>query len=85
MPDGSRHPAAPPAAPALDEAAVGGIVRDPIDVRDRSYEPTLAPLAPFRLPSDELIGGAARPGLALGPAAARRATKAPAAGRRWRR
>jgi hypothetical protein len=55
MPDGSRHPGAAPAPQVQDEAAVGGIVRDPIDVRDRSYEPTLAPLAPFRLPSEELM------------------------------
>jgi hypothetical protein len=37
------------------EVAVGGIARDPIDVRDRAYEPTLAPLAPRHLPPDALV------------------------------
>ncbi len=35
--------------------AVGGIARDLIDVRDRSYEPTLAPLAPRKDLPEELI------------------------------
>ncbi len=54
MPDGSRQAAA-------GEVAVGGIVRDPIDVRDRNYEPTLAPLAPKLLP-DPLVIDALRSG-----------------------
>jgi hypothetical protein len=37
------------------EAAVGGIVADPQDVRDRSYEPTLARLDPQLLPSALLL------------------------------
>ncbi len=57
MPDGSRQPRRPPAA----AEAVGGIIRDPIDVRDRSYEPTLAPLAPSLLP-DPLLLDALRDG-----------------------
>jgi hypothetical protein len=55
MPDGSRQPRGASAPEPLVEAAVGGIVRDPIDVRDRSYEPTLAPLAPNRLPPEDLV------------------------------
>jgi hypothetical protein len=55
MPEDSlRHPRPLPRPPA-DAAAKGGIVRDPIDVRDRSYEPTLAPLAPERFPPDALL------------------------------
>jgi len=55
MPDDSRRTRrastpAPPPAPT-----VGGIARDPIDVRDRAYEPTLAPLAPELLPDPALI------------------------------
>ncbi len=37
------------------EPPVGGIAADPVDVRDRTYEPTLAQLTTFRLPPDELI------------------------------
>ena len=59
MPDGSRQTRRVPQAAAPAEAAVGGIVRDPIDVRDRAYEPTLAPLAPHLLP-DPLILDALR-------------------------
>ena len=51
MPDGSNRRRVAP----FVEATVGGIVRDPIDVRDRSYEPTLAPLASRRLPPEELL------------------------------
>jgi hypothetical protein len=58
MPDRSRPPPRAAAAPA-PQAAVGGIVRDPVDVRDRAYEPTLAPLAPRLLP-DPLILDALR-------------------------
>ena len=77
MPDGSRQAAA-------GEAAVGGIVRDPIDVRDRAYEPTLAPLAPQLLP-DPLVLDALRDAAAPGGCRGCRARRAPAAGRRWPR
>ncbi len=55
MPDGSPRIGAAQPRDLHEAAAVGGIVRDPIDVRDRAYEPTLAPLAPSRMPADELL------------------------------
>ena len=45
----------PDGVASLTDTAVGGIVRDPIDIRDRAYEPTLSPLAPHRLPPAALI------------------------------
>ena len=33
----------------------GGILRDPVDLRDRAYEPTLARLAPQLLPDARLL------------------------------
>jgi hypothetical protein len=39
----------------MPEPTVGGIERDQIDVRDRAYEPTLAPLAPRMEPPAELL------------------------------
>ena len=44
----------------------GGIVRDPIDVRDRAYEPTLARLAPQLLPDERADRRAARAARAPG-------------------
>jgi hypothetical protein len=48
MGDGSRSD--PSAAPVR-----GGILRDPVDLRDRAYEPTLARLAPELLPDPRLL------------------------------
>ncbi|HET9068802.1 MAG TPA: C1 family peptidase [Amaricoccus sp.] len=59
MPDDTRaHPAARRQSrpvSILPEPAVGGIVNDPIDVRDRPYEPTLAPLAPHLWPDPRVL------------------------------
>ena len=70
MPDGSRQARRPPPVAAPAEAAVGGIVRDPIDVRDRAYEPTLAPLAPQRMPHPPSSSRRCATRRSLGPAAA---------------
>ncbi|MFO1144578.1 MAG: C1 family peptidase [Amaricoccus sp.] len=56
MPDDTPE-AGPPRRISIPivEPPVGGIAPDPVDVRDRAYEPTLAPLAPFLLPSDDVL------------------------------
>ena len=39
----------------MPEGARGGILLDPVDLRDRHYEPTLASLAPQKLPEEALL------------------------------
>jgi len=39
----------------------GGILRDPVDLRDRAYEPTLAPLSSERLPDKLLLTALRKP------------------------
>lgn len=63
MPDGSERSRRRDMGAAGSAAGqqVGGIERDPVDVRDRFYEPTLQPLKPVLLPDPFLLAELRKP------------------------